>query len=176
VFLTTSQYYAEIVAAAEDQRLHKAIVKVAGNLIEQLPDEADTLGELKLFPAEKLIKGSFKLKLTDVFGFEGFDNTFTAQYDFSGEVVTAFISKRQDPPEAKKIAGGYKRFLIDNGAMAKNALDDRLKGTVYDFYDTTEIILEAGAFVAGVHEAESQQLAEKLVLMLKKKIKGAAKK
>ena len=51
--------------------------------------------------------------------------------------------------------------------------NDRLK--IVDFYGMTEIVFTTGPFVAGVHEAEKQQTAEKLAMILISKLNEAAK-
>jgi hypothetical protein len=49
-----------------------------------------------------------------------------------------------------------------------------LKGNVVDAYGTTEIIFVTGPFVAGVHEADNQQAAEKLAEVLALKLSRIA--
>lgn len=173
VFFTTANYYVEIIAAVESDKLHDAVLTVAGNIAKLPHKQEDSLGELKLFPESGLIADSFKLHLTSAFGFEGFDDTFTAKYRLGEEAVTAFISQKQSYEEANKIAGNYCQFLIDNGAVLISAVNANLGGKVLDFYDSTEIILVSGPFILGVHEAYDRLSAEKVAIMLKEKVMEA---
>jgi hypothetical protein len=102
-------------------------------------------------------------------------DTFTAQYKFGDETITAFLSRRPNPKEAQTVAESYYNFLIDNGGVAKPTAEKALETKVIDFYDTTEIVFAIGPFVAGIHEAESQQAAKKLAVMLINKLSKAAK-
>jgi hypothetical protein len=172
IFLAAAQYYAEIIAAAESRKLQGAMVEVAKGLVKSLrTGDEEVLGELKVFPEKGLIADTFKLHLTSTFGFGGLDNTFTAKYTLGDETITAFLSQRKNAEQATELAGNYYRFLIDNGATAKSAVNDNLAGKVLDFYDSTEIILASGRFMLGVHEAYDQSSAEKLALMLKDNVK-----
>ncbi len=175
VFFVSRMYYAEIIAAAESEKLHNAILSVAQNVAKLFPAGPDLLGELKLFPEKNLVANTFKLHLTSTFGFGGLDNTFTAKYTLGDETITAFISQRKNAEQASQLAGNYYRFLIDNGATAKSAVNDNLAGKVLDFYDSIEIILVSGRFMLGVHEAYDQSSAEKLALMLKDNVSEAVK-
>ena len=175
VFFASRMYYAEIIAAAESEKLHNAILSVAQNVAKLFPAGPDLLGELKLFPEKDLVANSFKLHLTSTFGFGGLDNTFTAKYTLGDETITAFLSQRKNAEQASQLAGNYYQFLIDNGATAKRAVNDNLAGKVLDFYDSIEIILVSGRFMLGVHEAYDQSSAEKLALMLKDNVSEAVK-
>jgi len=170
VFFTTSNYYVEIIAAVESDKLHGAVLAVAENIAKLPHKQEDSLGELKLFPEKGLIADSFKLHLTSAFGFEGLDDTFTAKYRFGEETVTAFVSQQQSREEANEVAGNYYQFLIDNGAATTSVVNDNLAGKVLDFYDSIEIILVSGHFILGVHEAYDRLSAEKIAIMLKAKV------
>ncbi|MCX5637819.1 MAG: hypothetical protein NTX52_09030 [Planctomycetota bacterium] len=134
--------------------------------------------ELTLFPQENIVAGSAKLYLSNVFGFDGFSDTFVCQYRLGEEILTAFLSRRPGPQDARTTAENYYNFLIDNGGKAKPTSHDTLKtigGKVVDFYGTTEIIFAIGPYVAGVHEAKNQQSAEKLAAQLIDKLGKTAR-
>ncbi len=133
-------------------------------------DKAAHIPELSFFPQENLVAGSHKLYLASAFGFEGFTDIFTAQYKLGDETITAFFSKRSDSRDAQLVAKSYYNFLLENGGELKPAINKTLEGKVVDFYDTTEIVSAAGPFVFGIHEAESQQSAEKIAITLINKL------
>ena len=166
LYFVQGKYYIEIIGSAESEELLTAMEKVAQTLQTNL-DVGDTeIAEFKMFPQENLIPDSFKLYTVSAFGFEGLTDTFTAKYKFGGESVTAFLSKRENPKEAEQVAESYRNFLIENGAIIKNTDNKMLEGKVMDLFGTTEIVFTVGPFLAGVHEAENQQTAEKLAEML----------
>ena len=176
LFFVHGRYYIELVGSAESGELFKAMTEVAQKIRSNLTVDDDTrIAELALFPQENLVAGSIKLYLANAFGFEGLTDTFTARYQIDDETITAFISKRSDLQDAGAVAKSYYNFLIENGATVENTADKALKGKIVDFYDTTEIVFATGSFVAGIHEAENQQAAEKLAIRLINKLNETAK-
>jgi hypothetical protein len=171
-------YYIELVGSVESERLFAAIMETRDNLRKNLPvDMVTEMPELKLFPAPNLVPESFKLYLSDVFGFEKLTNTFTARYKADDEIITAFFSRRPDIQDARNIAQAYHSFLLESGCTNKATTNEALKNLeakVIDSYGATEIIFVTGPFVAGVHEAENQSAAEKLSEMLAGSLLDAA--
>jgi len=171
LYFVHGRYYIEIVGSSESGELFSAIAEVARKIQANLAAGLDaSIAELAMFPQENLVPGSIKLYLVNAFGFEGLTNTFTAKYKSGNETVTAFLSKRADSKDAEVIAESYRSFLIENGAVIKNTTSKTIVGKVMDFYGTTEIVFTAGPFVAGIHEAENQQAAEKLAKILINKL------
>lgn len=176
LYFCQGKYYVELVGSAESKQLFDAIIKTAQNIKTNLAVRNDVgIPELNLFPTEGIIPGSIKLHLKNAFGFEKLTDTFTARYKVNDVTITAFLSKRSSSESADAIAESYHRFLIENGAKAKNAANKTFEGKTLDFYATTEIIFTRGPFVAGVHEAENQQAAEKVAAKLNDKLSEAAK-
>jgi len=170
LFAVHGKCYAELVASSDSDRLIAAMTKVVNTLPDELPlDEATQIPELDFFPAENLASSSFKLYLADTFGFEELTDTLTAQYELAGQNFTAFLSKRKSPRNAAALAEQYCKFLTEAGGNVKPAINKNLEALnckVLDLYGTTEIVFATGPFVAGVHEAEDQKLAEDLTLTL----------
>ncbi|MHC4545711.1 MAG: DUF6599 family protein [Planctomycetota bacterium] len=170
-YLVHGKYYVEFIASSKSDELFKAMMEVAHNIQTNLPvDKVTEIPELTFFPQANLVVGSHKLYLASAFGFEGFTDIFTAQYKLGDETITAFFSKRSDSRDAQLVAKSYYSFLIENGGEIKPATNKSLEDKVVDFYDTTEIISAAGPFVFGIHEAESQQSAEKIAITLINKL------
>jgi hypothetical protein len=161
LYFVYGKYYVEMVGSAESQELFGAIAEAARKIRAKLVVDSDTeIDELALFPQENILPDTMKLYLTNAFGFEELNNTFAARYQTAEGTVTVFLSRRADGGEADTLAESYRKFLIQNGAKEKNSDLKMLEGKVMDFYDTTEIVLTAGEFVVGIHEADSQQAAE----------------
>jgi len=179
LYLVHGKYYIELVGFSESAELLGAMIETAQKIQANLAADSDTeIAELSLFPTENIVQGSVKLHLTNGLAFEGLTDTFTARYKVGDQIVTAFLSRRASAEEARNVAESYCKFLIDNGGAAKPATDKILEGNIigfhYETYDTFEIVLSIGAFVIGVHEAQSQELAEKLALRLVNKLSKAA--
>jgi hypothetical protein len=169
LYFVQGRFYIEIVGSAESDELSDAMKEIARRFVGEVAiDKTTQIAELSLFPQENFIPGSSKLYLKSTFGFEGLNNTFVAGYNFNGQTITAFFSRRSDRQDAQQVAKDYHNFLIDSGGKARPTANETLKhlqATVVDFYGATEIVFAIGSFVAGVHEAENQPSAEQLAVM-----------
>ncbi len=175
-YFAIDKYYVELVGSAESQELLEAMLAVAGKIPERLAVAKDAeIAELQLFPQGNIVAGSFKLHSASAFGFEGLTSTFTARYMFGGNSLTAFLSRRRDAQEAQLVAESYYKFLIKNGGVDKPPLNKNIEAKVVEFYGTTEIVFTTGPFLAGIHEAESQQPAEELAAKLINKLSEITK-
>jgi hypothetical protein len=173
LYFVHGKYYIELVGSSESGELFKAIAEVARKIQANLAIDPDTgIAELAMFPQENLVAGSIKLYLVNAFGFERLTNTFTAKYRSGNETVTAFLSKRADSRDAEAIAESYRNFLIENGAVIKNTTNKPIVGKVMDSYGTTEIVFTVGPFIAGIHETDNQQAAERIAEILINKLKS----
>lgn len=165
VYFCSGKYYCELVGFAQSPGLVKAMEEVAVDFISA--NKFDTqIEELELFPKENFVAGSVKFYPNDAFAYDGFKDIFSCHYKLQGQTVTAFLSKSQTADQAKQMADGYFKFVTDNGGAVKNAQNEILAGKVLDFYDTTEIIFSVGNFTGGIHEAEDQQVAEEIAMLL----------
>lgn len=178
LYFVHGKYYAEIIGSSESDKLFKAIAEVAQKTQANLAIDANAgIAELAFFPQENLVPDSFKLYPASAFGFEKLTDIFTARYKVGSETVTAFIGKRADSKEAEATAENYRKFLTENGAVplgagTKSTDNKAFVGKIMDSYGTTEIVFTVGPFVAGVHEVENQQAAEKMAEILINKLKS----
>jgi hypothetical protein len=171
VYFVHGKYYIEIVGSSESGELSEAMAEAEQKITANLATGINaSIAELAFFPQQNLIPDSFKLYLVSAFGCEKLTDVFTARYKAGDETITAFVSKRADAKEAEATAESYRKFLIENGATAKNTTNEPFVGKVMDLYGATEIVFTAGLFVGGVHEAEDQQSAEKLAEILFNKL------
>jgi len=180
LYFVHGKYYIELVGSAESDELMDGATKVKKKIRTSLAVDHDAqIAELAIFAPENLIPDSFKLYISDTFGFAGLTNTFAGRYEIDGQIVTAFFSKRAGAQEARNIAQAYHSFLLDSGCTDKATNNQTLRNLdaeVIDSYGTTEIIFVIGPFVAGVHEADNQRAAEKLAEILASKLSEVAEK
>ncbi len=170
LYFVHGKYYIELVGSSESPELSVPMSQTAEQIRTKLPiDKDEQIVELAFFPQEGFVPGSNRLYLASAFGFKDLTNIFTAGYKLRDETVTAFIGRRPDASDARKMAESYHRFLIENGGAAKPTANVSLKnwqGRVVDLYGTTEIVFTVGPFVAGIHEADNRQAAEELAAAL----------
>lgn len=174
LFFVDGAKYVEIVGAAEG--FSGAILALGKSIVSREGVETREVGELALFPPEGLDAGSVALHASDVFGFDGLNNTFTATYDVGGAGVTAFISQRETPDEALKLASAYHDFLLQNGGKDVAWSVEMLAGAqLVEIFGSFEAIFCSGRVLAGVHEAEAKEPAERLSSVLEKGLREKGK-
>lgn len=170
VFLLAGRYYIEIIGSAETNQLSEAMLAVANGFMQKVGPDDNLIPELQLFPRANLISQSYKLHLSNAFGFDGFTDTFSAGYRFGDATASAFISRRPDSEKARKLAGEYYKFLIENGATDKSTIAKGVNGKAAEFYGAIEVVFTVGPFVAGVHGAQNEASAKQLAAQLYEKL------
>jgi len=175
LYLAAGRYYVELVGSSESDELFKVMVTIAKDIKASFAVDDTPIAELTLLPQENLVPGSIKLFSAGVFGFEGLSGTFTAKYEINNETVTVFLSRRAGEQEAKEVADGYYKFLIDNGAEDKGQLAWG-DGKIAQLFGYIEIVFSNEVYVGGVHEAESRNSAVKAAIMLNDKLSEAVQK
>ena|GEM_PF-163455 len=172
LFFVHGRHYVEIVSAAEESPA--VMAALAEGLVRQEPGREETLPELALFPSEHRVEGSWVLLAENVFGFEFMNRTFTAEYELPEGRITAFLSLRRDPEEARQLADGYVRFLLENGGKAVECADGLPGAHCITILDTLEMVFSSGRALAGVHQAEAFASATRVARSLYERIAGEA--
>ena len=164
LFFVNGPKYFEIISASGG--LDEEMVAIAKNLIAAEPQQAAAKSDSSLFPEESLDSASISLHMSDVFGFSDLDRVYTASYGAGDSQVTAFVSRRESPEAAAQLADAYGRFLIENGGSELGELSDVPESKVFQVFDTYEVVLHRGAFLGGVHEADTRENAEATAMRL----------
>jgi hypothetical protein len=157
LFFTNGPIYFEIISASKD--LAETMTLLAKNLVESEPKYTEQQTEASLFPLESLDASSVSLHMSDVFGFSELDRVYTASYGVGVARVTAFLSKRESAQEAAGLAAAYGRFLIENGGQEAGEIPGAPDSRIYKVFDTYEVVLHRGKFLAGTHEADTMESA-----------------
>ena len=92
-----------------------------------------------------------------------------------GKELTAFLSRQDSPEEADSLAEAYHTFLLQNGGTDVSVNSSLGDAALVNILDSFELIFHHGQYVTGVHEAENQEAAEKLGLMLEEALVEAVK-
>ncbi len=160
LFLANGSKYIEIISASND--LGEEMISIARGIIASEPQQPSTAMESDFFPRQSLDEASISLHLSDVFGFDRLDRIYMARYALADTQLTAFLSKRDAPRTASELAAAYGRFLIENGAIELGEAPGIPDSRVYQVFDTFEIVMHKGPFLAGIHEAEDREAARDL--------------
>jgi hypothetical protein len=174
LFFVHGPFYVEVVASDISETIIQPMIAFAETFIANHPIQTQTIGEKELFPEEGLIQTSISLVSTDAFGYERFDQIFTATYKLQGSELMAYYSRRKTPREAEELASSYRDFLIAFGGKAAESDPGIKTAKMLHILDTYEIVFFHGPYLAGVREAVDQQPAQELAMQLFNRIEEAA--
>ena len=175
LFFVHGPFYVEVVASDISETIIQPMIAFAETFIANHPIQAQNIGEKELFPEEGLIQTSISLVSADAFGYERFDQIFTATYRLQDSEFMAYYSRRKTPREAEELASSYRDFLIAfGGKTAESDLAIKTAKMIY-ILDTYEIVFSHGPYLAGVREAADQQPAQELAMQLFNRIKEASR-
>ncbi len=171
LFFVHGPFYVEVVASDISETIIQPMIAFAEMFIANHPIQAQAIGEKDLFPEKGLIQTSISLVSADAFGYERFDQIFTATYKLQNSEFMAYYSRRKTPREAEELASSYRDFLIAfGGKTAESDLGIKTAKMIH-ILDTYEIVFSHGPYLAGVREAVDQQPAQELAMQLFNRIK-----
>jgi hypothetical protein len=163
-------YYVEIIASTAAPESWPPMQSFASAFIESVAAETKSITAEDLFPETDLVQSSISLISSDAFGFDRFDQVYTAAYRLEGAEVTAFFSDRTSAQEAAKLAQAYYEFLLAfDGREVETNLSIK-DAKMVEILETYEIIFSRGPYFAGIREAEDKDIARELAMRLNKKL------
>jgi hypothetical protein len=166
VFLIHGRYYVELIASEASAPAMQSMEMLAAAFVRNTPAEKVALAEQELFPPQDLVKDSIALVPADAFGFDRLNQVYTAEYRLDGEILMAYLSRRQTPAEAEALAAAYEKFLLDFGGQALEQQLAIKNARLIEILDTYEVIFPYGPFMAGVREAANRDQAVQLANQL----------
>lgn len=175
IFFVCGQNYIEAVGATPNERLMRAMMMMARNLITANPPGEMRLPELDLFPKENLVPDSYVLQIATAFGFDQFKNVFTAKYKTADGEVLAFATILAGPDAANALRDTYFNFLLANGGKKVAAEPVPAGARMVESFDGSEIVFSRGPVVGGVHAAPTSQAAEQVAAALERRIAANGK-
>ena len=172
LFFVHGPFYVEIIASEVSATIIQSMRSFAEAFIAQHPFEATpAIAEKQLFPEDGLVQDSIALVSADAFGYDHFDQIFTATYRLKKAELMAYISHRKTAQEAEELASGYYEFLTAfGGETAEFDLPIESAKMIY-ILDSYEIVFSHGSYLAGVRESAEKQPARELAMRLFNRIK-----
>ncbi|CAB1074200.1 hypothetical protein JY97_04070 [Alkalispirochaeta odontotermitis] len=166
VFLTHGRFYLELIASQVSREGSQSMQQLAAAFIGNTQIATVTIAEREIFPEQDLAPDSIALIAADAFGHELMDQVYTAEYRMNEGFLMAYLSRRQTPGEAQKLADAYGNFLLEFGGRNITPPMPIKNAQTIEILDTYEIIFSFGPYLAGVREAtnpdDAAMLAEKL--------------
>lgn len=170
LFLIHGHYYLEIIASEASEEALQPMELYSKAFIDTFQVETKSVSEENLFPKPDRVDNSISMISSDAFGFDRFDQVFTAVYKLGDAEVMAFLSHRKTTEEAEELAQAYQEFLIAFGGRHIE-IDLPIAGAkMVDILDTYEVIFSKGHFIAGVREAQDRNHAQELAIRLYNKL------
>jgi hypothetical protein len=171
MFMVHGKHYVEIIGSSAVDKIDGMLTQLSGRFVRENREIREKLKERELFPETGRESGSITLISKDGFGFDRLDNLFTARYRFGDVEITAFLTRRKDSQEAEELADAYNAFLLAFDGKTLSTGGYGLDARRIDIMDTFVLIFTHGPYLAGIHEAEDRDLAERLAADLKTRLK-----
>jgi hypothetical protein len=140
LFFVHGPFYVEVVASDISETIIQPMVAFAETFIANHPIQIQIIGEKELFPQKGLIQTSISLVSADAFGYERFDQIFTATYKLQDGELMAYYSHRKTPREAQELASSYRDFLIAFGGKTVESDLGIKTAKMIHILDTYEIV------------------------------------
>ena len=175
LFFVHGPYYVEVVASDRTEAILQPMRAFAETFIAAHSVRTQAIQEKSLFPRDGLIEDSITLVSTDAFGYDRFDQIFTATYQLEDTQLMAYFSRRKTPGEAQELASGYADFLMAFGGSAAESDPAIPSANVIYILDTYEVVFSHGPYLVGVREATAQKPAQDLAQQLYDRIKKVSR-
>jgi hypothetical protein len=175
LFFVHGPFYVEVVASDISETIIQPMIAFAETFTANHPVQNQIIGEKELFPQKGLIQTSISLVSADAFGYDRFDQIFTATYKLQESEFMAYYSHRKTPRDAQELASSYRDFLIAFGGKTVESDLGIKTAKMIHILDTYEIVFSHGPYLAGVREAAAQKPAQELAMQLFNQIKKATR-
>jgi len=166
LFFVHGPYYVEILAAERNAALEQAMQRLGVAFIDSHAVQTEPIPELGLFPPEDLIPDSVALHPSGAFGFEAFNDLFTARYRLRGSEATVFFRACRSPEAATQLAADYHAFLMEYDGEAVPVTSSLPNSRQIRVLDTYTLVFTHGDTFAGVQDAATPEQADILARRL----------
>lgn len=163
--------YVEGIGSSEDPELMEALTTTVAAFFKNIPVSQGILRHLDIFPPAAAAQERAVLYKGSAFGYDGFDRTYAVSVREDGAALTAFVAAGKNSRDGRVSAEAFIRFLKENGATHVSGTDPEQDVVVLDFYGFTEVVFSHGPFVAGVHEADRREAAERWAKLLRESLR-----
>ncbi|MFH2065912.1 MAG: DUF6599 family protein [Pseudomonadota bacterium] len=170
VYLATGPHYLEVIGAQAGPEMKQAMLSFLRYFNKDAVSGSDALSEFSRFPEACSDQSRMSVIPSSAFGFDKLDNVYTSRCLMDGKEVMVFLSNRNSPENARKLASAYGTFLTTFGGteIPLNRTDGDAR--LIEIFGTYELIFTSGSYLCGVHEAESRETAESMAAILRHRI------
>lgn len=172
VFFVHGPHYVEIIGSDTSEPVMDGIIELARTFVSEHPVTRAVLDERGLLPERGRVADSITMTASNAFGFEGFDNIYSARYQMEDLTAIAYVSRRTSSEEAAGLADDYVRFLMSYGGGQVDPPEGAPPVRIIEILDYIQIVFSHGPYLAGVNEAEDLRHGLALASELYDRIKG----
>ncbi|HID06219.1 MAG TPA: hypothetical protein EYP10_03635 [Armatimonadetes bacterium] len=160
IYFWKGRYYVQVVVPMEDPELARIARKLAKAIDRQLKDEPVEIWGISAFPPDGLVEGSITFIKRNALQFDFLNELYTARYEYEGEIVKAFLSKRNSPQEAKQILEKWKGALSSYGEILEEMERNGEPWFVGKIGDMVTVAFCKGNILGGVTEVSDKESAK----------------
>jgi hypothetical protein len=158
-YIWKGRYYIRIMSSNNTEALRRLGMDLAYKLTSALTDAGEPVWGLRAMPREDRIPDSIQYALRDAMGLDFMTNTYTADYRFESETVSAFLSRKKDVDSAEKILSKYAAYGKQFGKGSQRLVVDDIDMVLCDMDGTFDAIFRKDRLIGGVTAVESRERA-----------------
>lgn len=160
LFFWKGCYYASILGSGEEAEVREAQTRIAQSLAAKLEDSGEKLWGFQTLPMGEVVPDSIQFFMADALSLSFMTDTYTAQYQFQSQEISAFVSRAASEADAKDRHAKYVEYMRSYGTEVDESTVNDQSLTVADmgggYYD---VVAHEGSFVAGVTAVAGKELA-----------------
>ncbi len=172
-YIWQGQYYIQIIASDATKELRNISRKIAGKIVEFLPDSGESVWGLSKLPKSGLVPNSVQFFLVDAMGLDFMHNTYTAQYHFGvlqgqddksaldenqkkNSVYTVFLSRCNSQESAQERISKYRDFFDRYGKETQVIQVDGVEILSCNVGGKYDLVFQKKNLVAGITSIENR--------------------
>lgn len=171
VYAWAGQYYVRAIATSASGDLEPITKALAREAVATLPDSGERVWGLSALPAADRVPDSVRYFQVDALGLEFMRHTYTAQYQSGGEVVAAFVSRRDTAATAQATVTAYAQYAQRYGKGVERVQADGRELLVCNMGTVFDVVFHKGRLVGGVTSVPSRARAIAVATKLQEQLR-----
>lgn len=159
LFFVNGPFYIEIIASRESAAVQSSMADLARRFVVSHPVSEPTVSPLALLPRQDQIADSAVRVAQNAFGLDGFDDVYTAAYQWQGAEAVAFVTRRSNAAQAQAAADALVSYFTEFGGRLMEPPPDKDGPRIVEVLGSYEVIQTRGTYLYGAHEAGDLQQA-----------------
>jgi len=158
-YVWKGRFYVQVIASDVTAELERICMDLARQVTDFLQDSGEPVWGLTALPHANRVAHSIQYSRVDAMGLDFMRNTYTAEYRYGDDVVTAFLSRHDSPESARDVVDRYTEYAEQYGRGVERVDTDGSELVLCDMRAFFDVVFQTGQLVAGVASAKDRTIA-----------------